>query len=283
VHFLTKFLVVVASVLSVLLAGLSVGLAYNAEAAVRDYSELESALSAAKSQVSDRESRALVERDALQEQLEMASRDRANARNRLAQTRGELERINQQLIETRRQAQTFEAELSGFRALLQTMQDVDQARADELENLRESEIDYAMREIALTDQINELSSQLEVAQETNRSLLEEVTQLRERVDLLASGAGATGDTATGTRPAPRGFRGRVTSVEANPAGGQLVGINAGSQDNLAERMKLRVTRNGQFVATLIIREVNLNDSIAVVDVSAQGMQVEEGDAITPAN
>lgn len=282
-HFLTKFLVVVAAVLSILLAGLSVGLAYNAEAATSNFAEVRSALDAAESQVSQRESRALVELQTMEDQLEAMSQERAAAMREVARVTSELDRINQELIETRRRAQTFEAELSGFRALLESQQEIDEARAEELRALRESEIDYAMREIQLADQINELSSQLEVAQETNRSLLEENTRLQERVDVLATSGGRVGDERTAVRRAPRDFRGRVTNVRENPAGGFLVGLNAGSQDNLDERMKLAVVRDNEFIATIIVRSVNLNDAVAAVDVLEPGAEVRTGDTVIAAN
>lgn len=280
-HFLTKFLVVVASVLSVLLAGLSVGLAFNAEAVTRNYEQIEANLAAAQGQLDETVQKAMADIETLENQNRELREERSDAMLQLTQTTSELERLNQELLETRRQNRTFEAELAGFRALLETTQEVDAERADEVRRLRESEIEYAMREIALTDQINELSSQLEVAQETNRSLLEEVAQLREETEMMASGV-RPGEGTRGTRQAPRGFEGLVTSVRENPAGGYFVGINAGTQDGLTENMKLRVNRGSEFIATLVLDEVGLNDAVASVDVLSPGTRIQSGDRVAPA-
>jgi hypothetical protein len=282
VHFLTKFLVIIAAVLSVLLAGLSVGMAVNAQEVAQENQALDSELAAAKSSVSQREGEAIAQAESLlADQAELIDQ-RAEAQQQAARLRSEVNRLNQQLIESTQAQRTFEAELAGLRSVFEQLIAIDDERADELRGLRDKQVEAAYRQLELTDQIQELSAQLEVARETGRALQEELQLLREQQDTRMASGGANGDRNRGVRLAPQNFRGRVTSIDSNPAGGTLVGINAGSQDQLAPRMELRVVRGNTFVATLVVRDVNLNDAVAVVDVEGPGAPVRSGDIIEPA-
>lgn len=281
-HFLTKFLVIIAAVLSVLLAGLSVGMAVNANAVAQENRAISSQLAAAQATVSDREAQAVAQAEQLRAEMDERLAQRSEAQLELEGLRAEMSRISQQLIESRQDQATSEAERAGIVALLENMRRIDEIRDQEVRGLRDKELESAYEAIALSDRINELASQLEVAEETNRRLLEEITQLREDNAIVLAGGSSRDGNRRGTPSAPQNFRGQVTGVTDNPAGGLLVAINGGSQDRLAPRMELRVRRGDTFVATVVVRDVNLNDAVGVIDVEGPGSPVRRGDVVEPA-
>ncbi len=278
-HFLTKFLVVVAAVLSVLLAGLSVAATSNTDAVAGRLGELERNYESALAQVSDLETRAQLQRELLEGRIAEARSARADAEADTERLRASLSNERRRLEEARRSVERFNSQIESFQALIATLEEADSARAAEVRELREDQIESARREIAMTDTINELAGRLEVLQETNRALQEEMTELRERAERLAEGGGEIGAGERATRRAPADLNTRVASVSEDPRGGQIVSIDAGTRDGLGEDMRLVVTRNGAFVATLIVERAGLNESVASVDVAGDGMSVSAGDVV----
>lgn len=274
-HFLTKFLVIIAAVLSVLLAGLSVGMAVNANAVAEQNRAINSQLAAAQATVTDREAQAIAQAELLRTELDERLAQRSEAQLELEGLRAEMSRISQQLIEARQDQVSSEAERVGVMRMIETLQRIDEIRDQEVRELREDKVEDQFELIALSDRINELASQLEVAEETTRRLQEELIQTRERSEFAEAGNGPR----PGIRTPPQNFRGQVTGVTDNPAGGLLVAINGGSQDRLAPRMELRVRRGNTFVATIVVRDVNLNDAVGVIDVEGPGSPVRPGDVV----
>jgi uncharacterized phage infection (PIP) family protein YhgE len=275
-HFLTKFLVVVAAVLGVLLAGLSVAATANFDAVAGELDEARSNADALETQVGSIQDRMSLQRERLEARIAEARQSAADAEAEAERLRASLNEAQRRLNEAQAARERFNSQIEGFQALIATLEETDQARASEIRRLRENEIESARREIALADQINELSGQLEVVREAQRALLEENTELRERLE----GGGGTGDgVARGVKRAPADLNALVTSVEDDPRGDQLIGVDAGSRDGLEERMGLVVTREGRFVATLVIERVGLNEAVASVEVVREGESVQRGDRV----
>ena len=276
-HFLTKFLVVVAAVLGVLLAGLSVAATANKDAVAGEVREARSNYEAARTQVDAQQERMALQRERLERRIEEAQQSEADAEAEVERLRGALNEVRRRLSEAEGARERFNSQIESFQALIATLEETDAERAAEIRDLRESEIEAARREIALSDQINELAGQLEVARETNRALLEENTRLREVADGGAVGSGES--VARGARRAPADLNALVNSVSDDPRGDELIGVDAGSQDGLEERMGLVVVRDGRFIATLVLERVGLNESVARVDVLQDGERVRRGDRV----
>jgi len=201
-------------------------------------------------------------------QTQVAEDLAAELRAELAQVRQQFASVQQrnaELVAENRKlelAQTdYGTRIDEFLALIDNAQQQLGQRATEIGELRSKELAFSRREIDYADRINDLASQLEVAQETNRSLQETVVDLQERLD----GGSTTGSAlAEGFRTAPVDFLGRVIDVAPNTSGQTLVGINAGSNDQLSERMRFTVSRNGRFIATIVLTQVDLNDAVGFV-------------------
>src|SRR5262249_30060963 len=157
--------------------------------------------------------------------------------------------------ELRQASATHSSQIDQFTAVVQTYAELNKAQSEELAKLRDRELQNARREIELSDRINDLSSQLEVCTETGRSLQEQLVTMRDALARAQAGgtaaAGGTGDSGGGPIRAPRDFRARVVSVQKAADGTVMIGIDAGANDQLRERMKLSVVRD-QFLATMIL-------------------------------
>lgn len=275
-HFLTKFLVVVAAVLGVLLAGLSVAATANTDTVANELSGANSRYEATKTQISAQADRHSDQVETYERRLGEARQSRADASAEVERLRASLNEAQRRLTDAEAARERFNGQIEGFQALIATLEETDAERAAEVRDLREREIDSARREIALADQINELAGQLEVLRETNRAVLEENQGLRDQLD---GGVIGTGDGLASKEP-PRDLNALVTSIEDDPRRGELVGIDAGSRDGLEERMSVVVERDGRFIATLLIESVELNEAVASVRfMNLRGDSIESGDRV----
>jgi uncharacterized protein YlxW (UPF0749 family) len=257
-HILTKFFVFIAAILSVLLAGLSIAYTFNANEIASQITRANAAATAAQNEAESRILEAERETSQLKSELNSLEATVAGRDTRIAQLEGDLARLATENARLETAQATYSTRIDEFTTLIATAQELDAARAEELRGLRDDLLSYARKEIALTDRINDLVSQLEVAQATVRSLQESIVALQE-------GADSAGGTATRTPTAPEGFRARVTDVSTDASGRTLVAIDAGSSDGLREGTRLSVSDRNGFVAVIVIDQVNLNNATGYVD------------------
>lgn len=274
-HFLTKFLVTVAALLSVVLAGMAVVYTSNASSIADANRDLRAGKLAAEAVASSVSADALAQTQVAEELVDELRAELAQVQQQLAT----VQQRNAELVASNRKlelAQTdYGTRIDEFLALIDNAQEQLADRAQEVGLLRSKELEFSRKEIDYADRINDLASQLEVAQETNRSLQETVVDLQERLDggpRIASGEGF--------RTAPVDFLGRVIDVAPDGSGRTLVGINAGSNDQLSERMRFTVSRNGRFIATIVLSNVDLNDAVGFIQFPEDAV-VREGDLVRP--
>jgi predicted nucleic acid-binding Zn-ribbon protein len=278
VHVLTKFLVVLAAVLSVLLSGLAIAYTSNADRIVSQLKSAEAAAAAARAAKNEALTVAQRDLESVRGEKSDLEDDLQQLRQENSQLRGENDTLRADKLRCEQTAAAYEARIDQFVAIVEAQQRLSDARAEELQALRERVLDYTRREIELTDRINDLDGELEVSRETNRSLQEQVVMLRQD----ASGV-AEDTTGVATLRAPRGFRGRVTGVQTEGDGGVLVQINAGLNDQLRQRMKLNVVRDGGFVGSVVLEVVDLNESVGRLELLRDGAgAVQSGDLVLPA-
>ncbi|MHC4976861.1 MAG: hypothetical protein ACYTF7_09695 [Planctomycetota bacterium] len=270
-HIVTKFLVVLSAVLAILLAALSVAYTANADRVRDEFKNLES------------------QRDSLRETQSLLSTSNQQARNQQNQVIAELEDqvedsnrerlavldMNNQLDAERRTLQVnfqgMQSKIDQLTAAVDTQANLLASYRDEVRLLRDNELRYAQREIDLMDRINDIGGQLEVAQETNRSLQEQLIALQTQ-----SGLG----TAIAGNDADAGVRARVTRVSRERGGDKLLAsIDAGSNDSLRQNQELTIVRNNSFVAKLILENVALNESVGRIDTLGRNVEVRPGDMV----
>ncbi|MBL0921175.1 MAG: hypothetical protein IBJ10_03490 [Phycisphaerales bacterium] len=279
-HPLTKVLVVLAALLSIALAALTIAYTGNAERVRAEFqSERElrqAAQDAAARDMTSHESertRLRSENDALQAQIAG-----------LTSTIDNLQREGARLMADLQNAQAaglgVQAKIDQLTATNQTLTTLIAQYRTEVTTLRSNELRYAQREIELSDRASDLSGQLEVAVENNRSLQEQLVSLRDQLASAAAGAGA-GSTAAGDTIRPSfPIQARVTSVRTDATGRVLVQIDAGSNDRLRERMELSLVRGNQFLGKVIVQAVDIEESVGRVDfLSMPRTEVRQGDMV----
>ncbi len=273
-HILTKFFVFIAAILSVLLAGLSIAYTFNANEIASQITRANAKAAAAENEAQARSldaARQSSESDAKWSSMQATLAEREA---HITDLEGEISRLITANADLQTQQATYSTRIDEFTTLIATAQQLDAARADELRALRDDLLDYARKEIALTDRINDLVSQLEVAEATVRSLQETIVSIQE---------GGDGSGATRTPTAPEGFRARVTDVSTDESGRVLVAIDAGSSDGLREGTRLSVSDESGFVAVIVIDRVNLNNATGYVDTrSSTQRQPSAGSIAVPA-
>ena len=102
-------------------------------------------------------------------------------------------------------------------------------------------------------------------EQTTRALREELADARTALDRVKSGVT---DTAKGEAFVDRTgpiVQARVKKVMASPAGDELVEINEGSNARLRPNQKLSIIRDGKFIATLVLMQVEAQGSVGKVD------------------
>lgn len=277
-HILTKFLVIMAAVLAILLSGLSIAYSSNAQRLRESVDNERKTAEAAKAAAADVTAQAAAERESLNAKLGELQTAMAGVRQTISQLQGE----NAQLLSDKKRLElegaSYQARIDQFIALSEAHAKLDEARAQELEELRQKQLSYARKEIEMGDRINDLAGQLEVAQETSRALQEQLVAARQDIDRAKSGGVAD---ASGSKKAPPTFRGRITNVTRDDSTGTtMVTINAGANDRLTEKMELNIVRDG-FVAKVVLTRVDLNTAIGTVNFLGRDVQVQVNDLVMP--
>jgi len=261
VHVVTKILVVLATILSILLAAMSVAFTANAD---RVRSEIERLRT-----MEDAQSRTLQAKEA----ASGAARDRLE--DRIAELNDELARVSREMLAlqqdnarlmadaegARAEAAAVQAKIDQLASTVATQSELISSYRSEVTSLRDKELRYARREIELSDRISELAGQLEVAQETNRALQERLAEAQ-----FAEGrpGGRVAAGATGSASGP--VRAQITELRRDPStGSTLASIDAGANDRLRRNMELSIVRGNEFIGKLTLETVDLNESVGRVD------------------
>jgi hypothetical protein len=278
VHILTKILVVFAAVLSLGLAALTSSYAMNRDTITGSFND------------------AIVARDKANANYEAQSSDFASERQRDQDSYGRLSAQLEALQTAKRDAESKVAELTlearsandradsvmrqigGLGETVDTQAEIIASQGGELKKTRVDAQKTREQNIALLDRINDLESQNEVLSQSNRSLQESIAEMQANeqnggTDIAASGSSEprplVGDLVVGS----------IREVRSNN-GQQYAEVDLGTRDRLSNNVKLHITRNGDFVANLIIVRTDLQTSVGLVDtIGDSSIQVRPGDTV----
>ncbi len=280
-HIVTKFLVVFAAVLSMVLAGLTIAYTSNATSLADAVRLAENKAAQAAAQAGAVTASTAAERQSLQDKIASLESALEQAVTRTADLQGENAKLLAEVNGLKQASVSHSAQIDQFTAVMQNYSALNKAQADELNTLRAKELDASRKEIELSDRINDLLGELEVARETTRSLQEQLVSARETLDRAQQGT--TSLSVTGAEQAllraPANFRSQINDVRQDPSGNTLATIPAGASDGLRERMRLSIIREGGFLATLILERVDQNESVGRVDFLGREVTIQAGDRV----
>ncbi len=276
-HILTKVFIVFAAVLSLILAALTMAYSVNADAIVQKYDDAlqeantaRAAQQAATAEYSD--ANATLQRQLAEQQALNADLDARNA---------DLVRENTLLLSQRQQAENraaaIENQIGDSLQTTKAQAAVIDSYRQELAKLRESELALRRAALELEDRVNDLASQNEVYEATIRAQREQLAAAQRSAEMAMSGGGIgeAGEPYEAMGPV---IRGRVTKVSTDPTTGEpLVQVDVGTNDRVAENMKLFVGRGDSFIANLVVVRADLQSAVARVAL-ANGT-VQTGDLV----
>lgn len=266
-HIVTKFLVVIAAILSMLLAGLAIAYSYNADRIVTELTIQKDRAAKADGQAAAVTSQAAAERESLQQKIGALEASLQEATGKVASLQGENTRLLAEVNSLKQASVSHTAQINDFTAVVQTYAALNKAQSDELAMLRRKELEASRQEIELTDRINDLDGELTVTREANRSLQEQLVAMQEQLDRGLAAGSSTPGSASGQEiflRAPVGFMARITDVRSD-AGATLVEIDAGVSDKLKSGMALNITRGSSYLGRLVLTDVQQNRSVGRVD------------------
>lgn len=279
VHVVTKFLVVVAGMLSVLLAALTMAFSFNADRITREHRGEVAARVAAEA-VRDREIKENAsQRALLQQQIDSVKNEKAS----LEASIKDLQAENTQLQTDKRLAEADAASsLQKIQELAATGQLLTQLVSNltsEVSTLRSSELAFRRREIELNDRVSELAAQLEVGQQNSRALQEQIAEMRIALERQGQGSADSGVALVSTLSGPAAEGRVVEAVLDRNTGHTFVTIDLGTNNRMRQNLKLFVVRGGEFIGNLYVTQADLQSAVARFDDIGQAKSVQVGDRV----
>lgn len=285
---LTKALVVLVTVLSILLVALVVPFVARTGDLNSEIEQLEQDLAVANA-------KAAMAGQEIAAAQRAAGEDIALLNAQVNTLTGQINDLRARLAEAEAQAQQERSRLAELNASLTTLSSAaDQSAAlvtdltGKLESSQDALVQQKTRVIQLSDRNNELDSQLESLTRQvrrfreNMQAMEEANARYERLlaqlpeeqrSALLSGEGAQG---TSVQPATP-IAGQVTAVDQAPGDLTLVQVNVGREDGVEPNMKFLVYRDETLLARLKINTVDTAAAAGELEL-VQG-QVQAGDRV----
>lgn len=279
-HPLTKVLVVLAALLSIALAAFTIAYTANAERLRGEFADARELARAAQEQTARDQSAHATERARLEQQVS----DLGNHASGLQSSIADLQRDNARLLADVKNAEadrlSVQAKIDQLTATNQTLSALIAKYRDEVTTLRNNELQYARREIELSDRASDLAGQLEVAVENNRALQEQLVEIRDQLAGAKRGAASGVASGSETIKATTAIRARITGVRKDATGALMVQIDQGTAGQLRQNMELSVVRGERFLAKVIVQTADVSESVGRIDFLGRPVvAIEPGDMV----
>ena len=278
-HILTKILVVFAAVLSLGLAALTSSYAMNRDSITSSFNDMKAQRDKANSLYETQSSQFAEEKATLNSQIQTLQNELSQAQNANRDVESQLAELRLEARTAADRADSVTRQIADLGKTVDTQSKLITSMSEEQRKLREDAQRARERLISSLDRVNDLESQNEVLTQANRALQESVVELQE---IANSGGTATADAGAVGEPRPISgnlISGRVREVRSDN-GQQYAEVDLGTRDRLRENTKLHITRNGEFVANLIIVRTDLQTSVGRVDtIGDDTVRVRPGDVV----
>jgi len=284
VHSFTKFFVVLAALLSLMVAALTITYSVNTQRIADQFRDVQRANEQAQIQLRTQAQAHTEEVASLRSELESRDREIAELRSDLNQQTLENQELIARVREAEAEAKAVQGRITQLGVTAETLTSLVENYREEVRTLRDQQLRNRNQRLDLEDRIADLASENQVFEDTIRALREQLAEARRAVQTAAAGNGAgngQGDRVAAGRivPGPTIF-GRVTDVRQAQADDRtLVEVNLGSNDQITEGTELYAVRGSDYVGTLVVDRVDLQSSVAYVRLTNRDMQVREGDEI----
>lgn len=286
-HTVTKFLIVICAVLSLVLAALSIAYTANANALRSAYKSEQSQRIAAQSAVNSEFTQGAQERSAQAIRIQGLESDLAARANEVANLQKERTGLRTDLERARTDTDAIKNQIGQLGATTDTQAALIKNYREEVTALRDGLLGAQKREIELVDRVNELESVREVLQQNARALKEQLEETKLALQTAqqnqASG-GATTLAARALESTPRELAGslvraRIDDVFTSPAGDAMVVISEGGNRGIKDNALMHIVRGDQFVGSIVITAVEPGRSVGRINTYGRSISAQAGDIV----
>ena len=284
-HILTKVFVVLAAVMSLMLAASTIIYAYNAETIRGAFQDMKLGKELSARALSNQASAHARLEATLMGEIETREQEKAAVEADLNALQIQVEQLRREKFTAEAAADRIRGQITQFGGASQTQATLIENYKDEVSELRDDELRFRDERLQLEDAIADQSSQIEVLQQENRALQEQLAAANADLE-EARGNGAVARSGGAAASGPIQLQGApvfgtIRGVRSEPATGKtLVQVDLGANDRMRENVKLHVFRGDMFVANVVLKNIDLQDSMGEVVLAASGQEIREGDRVT---
>ncbi len=283
---LTKALIVLLTLASILLCGIVVTYVANAENYRQKYTDLRNTAAAAKEN-EDNANRQL------NETIKQADQEKARINGVIASLRTQMGEVEAKLDAAEREKSTLLLQVNSLTAITkdfyQTNDKQGQLLKNAIDELTRAQAELTKERSELKDTTTALIEKMAIITtlgEKSKRLLEEKTELQDKLDQALRQFGKTVTAPTPVTPirdkaqvAPvtrdLGLKGRVTVVDLKNS---MAEISIGAADGVKESMKFHVTRGDEFICDILILDVDAEKAVGILELVQQ--QPKVGDNVS---
>lgn len=198
--------------------------------------------------------------------------------------------LRRDIAERNAQLALVQADVTKQTAIIESLKNQNQALMAENKDLRPKLLDAQQKYAEISRKNDELAYQILTAERQIRRLKEAHQQMEEELSKrpTAQGpaaGGAVAGAAGGSVPAmsaglqtPAQVNGKINRV-AMDSGRTYITMALGKRDGVRENTHFTIYRGNQYVGDATVRNVSVDESVAVVTVLKNGMHVEAGDMV----
>lgn len=282
-HILTKVFVVLAAVMSLMLSAATMFYAYNAESIRTQFENADLARILAEQSFTTQSSAHASEVATLLADIDAGKREIAGVQSDLDALKIEAERLRREKLTAEAEADRIRGQITQFGVAAETQATLIENYKDEVSELRDDELRFREQRLELEDAIADQDSQIQVLQQENRALQEQLAAATADLEAAKTGVArdSAGDAGGPVTLAGAPVFGEVNAVETETETGKtMVQVDVGANDRMRENVKLLVFRGSTFVANIVLRDVDLQDSLGEVVLTAPNQAVRPGDRVT---
>lgn len=269
---LTKILIVLLSLFSIFLCGAIVtyvGSANNYKALADDR---QATINAIENEVVLAR-RLLNESEAKMQALEKELRGTiANLTDQNQQLAVQYRNAQREILAYQQTSESWKGLVANFQNTIAQMEQSRELTRDQLDSIREEMIRERKELNEITAMLYERTIQMQSLEADRRRYLEQKTALEEQLEKAAQGTVPVGQVEPVTQPVGQavmamggpadetGLKGMISDV-----GASLVTITLGSADGVREGMVFHITRGADFLADIVITDVDVNKAAGVLE------------------
>lgn len=277
VHILTKVFVLFAAVLSILLSALTISYTINTDTIVSSYADARAAQENAEESLRAQTARAALVSQEKESEIQSLRAQIAAATQEMRQLESESARLQTEVRGAQADAAAANRRVQGAVEATKFQAQIIEAYKNEVTTLRTTELATREQLLQMEERLSNLESQKQVIEAQNRSLQEQIEQIRTGGSTGIAGGGFDSPTPIPGSP----VRGIVQNVTLDSdTGDYIVQVNLGQNDRMQRNVLIHVVRGSEFVCDLVITRADINVSTGRVINMRPGASVRAGDAVT---